>query len=145
MKTMRCPKCLAAMLPDDVDGTRFSVCPACDGVWFDHVQLTTCLERYGRAAIYEQITEASRTSGTRSGMGCPACGNRLLVAVVIGALELDSCPGCSGLFLDKGELALVAGRDLARNVDPDTLEQLGAGIVSVLEALARAIIWGRLP
>ncbi len=45
---------------------------------------------------------------------CPRC-SELLVRRKVGAVEIEGCPGCGGLFLDKGELQALAQRpaDLA--------------------------------
>jgi hypothetical protein len=41
---------------------------------------------------------------------CPRCGTRLAAKQVEG-VEIDECPSCSGIWLDKGELESLSRRD----------------------------------
>lgn len=41
---------------------------------------------------------------------CPACGGQMRLERV-GELEIDRCPDCGGIFLDRGELAALSGRE----------------------------------
>lgn len=52
-------------------------------------------------------------------MTCPACGSRL-VEVERAEILIDACPGCRGVWLDRGELdkILVQERRMAAS-DPD--------------------------
>jgi Zn-finger nucleic acid-binding protein len=40
---------------------------------------------------------------------CPRC-NEILDRLSVASVEIDLCPGCSGIWLDKGELALLRER-----------------------------------
>jgi len=42
-------------------------------------------------------------------MKCPRCKSELIV-VEFDDIELDSCPECGGLWFDRGEMELLAGR-----------------------------------
>ncbi len=41
---------------------------------------------------------------------CPACGGKMRLERV-GELEIDRCPDCGGIFLDRGELEALSGSD----------------------------------
>jgi hypothetical protein len=60
---------------------------------------------------------------------CPACPGSLS-EVMLGAVRVDYCNRCQGIFLDKGELegAVAAVRERDRNTRP---EQVVAAISSV--------------
>ena len=45
-------------------------------------------------------------------MGCPACGTRLLMSERQG-IEIDYCPECRGVWLDRGELDKLVERSAA--------------------------------
>jgi len=47
--------------------------------------------------------EARRTLKDLHFMRCPKCGQELSTTK-LGAVEVDVCPGCHGMFLDDGEL-----------------------------------------
>jgi hypothetical protein len=40
-------------------------------------------------------------------MHCPKCGQTLMVENYAGAVEIDVCPGCRGLWLDANELESI--------------------------------------
>jgi hypothetical protein len=40
---------------------------------------------------------------------CPACG-KVLIVLELDGVEVDSCPGCGGSWLDAGEIELLAER-----------------------------------
>lgn len=54
-------------------------------------------------------------------MNCPLCHNRALVAHHRGGVEIDVCPHCKGVWLDRGELEkLLDGRSPSAPVVPET-------------------------
>jgi hypothetical protein len=55
------------------------------------------------ATELERIRELSR-------MRCPKCGDRL-VAVEHHGVTVEECPSCHGMWLDPGELEMVARRE----------------------------------
>lgn len=65
-------------------------------------------------------------------MQCPVC-PVLLVRLQVGAIELDECPRCLGMWFDKGEMQAFLGARLAtkslsqRFVPPGESELVGAG------------------
>lgn len=58
-------------------------------------------------------------------MICPRCTDRTdLSEVVKQGVTLDTCPSCSGIWLDKGELAKLLGQ--ARNAEAELDRELAA-------------------
>lgn len=53
---------------------------------------------------------AGSTGGERRQLLCPVCGTRMQLERV-GRVELDRCPKCRGIFLDRGELEQISGRN----------------------------------
>ena len=56
-------------------------------------------------------------------MGCPACGESLVVYELEG-VEVDCCAGCAGVWLDRGELGALA--QLAGSPDSALEQRLAA-------------------
>lgn len=70
----------------------------------------------GRGGGEEGASEGStgpsgRAEGTRR-LRCPVCGTEMSIEY-IGKVEIDRCPDCRGIFLDKGELQEIKGRDFS--------------------------------
>ncbi len=61
-------------------------------------------------------------------MKCPRDGNALEPKIYEAKIEIDSCPGCGGMWLDKGELEAIQEtreRDYSRTLGnvPDTVKR----------------------
>ncbi len=59
---------------------------------------------------------------------CPACSSLMFRMTAVG-VEVDGCPGCGGIWLDKGELPKLSA-------DPNVLRSLGNGIRATQPAAA---------
>lgn len=55
----------------------------------------------------QQFTDEVRAAGA---MTCPRCGSTLQERMEHG-VSVDECPNCGGVWLDKGELEALAGRE----------------------------------
>ena len=51
--------------------------------------------------------DAQRVASATSAMTCPRCG-AAMSEVALEHVKIDRCVGCGGVFLDKGELELLA-------------------------------------
>ena len=64
-------------------------------------------------------------------MKCPGCATEMVV-VHVHSVEIDRCPGCGGVLLDKGETQVIDALGLAHVIEsgagspPDTLRTSGA-------------------
>lgn len=59
-------------------------------------------------ALLDKIRRQQESgAGEERGGCCPKCSTRLRQATVRG-VQVDECPGCGGLWLDKGELEAIA-------------------------------------
>ncbi len=54
-----------------------------------------------------------RSSGGPRHLRCPVCGTAMELEY-IGSVEIDRCPDCRGIFLDRGELQQIKGEDFSR-------------------------------
>jgi Zn-finger nucleic acid-binding protein len=102
-----CVKCNSILDRATFQGLEVDLCPKCGGLWLDRGEIT-------RAAKLP-AEELSRLRGLLAGSSgppplptenkapCPACPGSLS-EVMLGAVHVDYCNKCHGLFLDKGEL-----------------------------------------
>ena len=100
---MICPKCGTDELAGGMGafGVEVDRCGSCGGVWLDKGELGVYFKDASKfdAALGEALKTA-KASFRR----CPRCVKDMLAARLEKAgVELDSCPNCSGLWLDKGE------------------------------------------
>lgn len=51
-------------------------------------------------------------------MQCPACTDKTLVMSERQGIEIDYCPGCRGVWLDRGELDKIIERSADQSVAP---------------------------
>jgi Zn-finger nucleic acid-binding protein len=132
-----CVKCNSILDRASFQGLEVDLCPKCGGLWLDRGEIT-------RAATLPEA-ELSRLRGLLVGAGggpppvptvnkapCPACPGSL-AEVVLGAVHVDYCGSCHGIFLDRGELeeALMAVRERERNTTP---RQIVAAAISAVRA-----------
>jgi hypothetical protein len=128
-----CVKCNSILDKATFQGLEVDLCPKCGGLWLDRGEIA-------RAAKLPEA-ELVRLRGLLTGKAgpppvptvavapCPACPGSLS-EVMLGAVRVDYCTRCQGIFLDKGELegAVEAVRLRDRNTSP---EQVVAAISSV--------------
>jgi Zn-finger nucleic acid-binding protein len=94
-----------------VRGTLLDHCVTCNAIWLDGGELES-LERGQRAGA--DTLGAQRRAETESETArvvevldlCPRC-QRGLEITFIGAVAIDRCPHCGGIFFDRGELQTV--------------------------------------
>lgn len=74
-------------------------------------------EREPGAAARAHVPRESRPERK---LRCPVCGTAMVLEY-IGNVEVDRCPDCRGIFLDKGELQQIKGRDYSsfKRSEPD--------------------------
>lgn len=98
-----CPKCKSYMFPGRKKGVQIDCCSNCHGVWLDQGELATI------AQTAKDIPDAEPMSKTQTNFPCPRCGSNLSEQPYPAneRLMIDSCTGCSGVYLDKGELEKI--------------------------------------
>jgi hypothetical protein len=81
-------------------------CPSCRGIWFDAGEMKALLqsESLKRQFLTDiRVRTAHTYSLTTSDRRCPRC-RAVMDRPVVGGITVDVCRGCSGVWLDSGEL-----------------------------------------
>jgi len=111
---MNCPKCHGTLKPVQADATEIDQCDACGGFWFDQAELKFVLTG-GLAKVIDpgaDLFTAARDSFRGS---CPRCDVIMeqVESIAVEGLTYDQCPACSGVWLDRGELAQASDPEAA--------------------------------
>lgn len=111
---MQCPACLNKLTQIDVNGVTLDVCKnGCGGIWFDAFEFKKFDEPHEPAG--EELLNVPRNPNIHvdhsQRIKCPKCKEDIVMMrhffSVKQQVEIDECPGCSGIWLDAGELARV--------------------------------------
>ena len=74
------------------------------------------------------IEGAAMPDGTATTLECPACGaGTTLVAVDRNGVEIDACPRCRGIWLDRGELDKLIQLESEAVDSDDFLSEMSGG------------------
>jgi hypothetical protein len=118
-----CVKCNSILDKATFQGLEVDLCPKCGGLWLDRGEITRAakLPEAELARLRALLTGKSGPPPvpTQNKAPCPACPGSL-AEVVLGAVHVDYCGRCHGIFLDRGELqeAIEAVRERDRNTTP---------------------------
>lgn len=120
-----CPRCAHPLLEFTHQDIRIDECSRCEGIWLDSGEIGPLMEQperllwspelnmkweRGREWI-ENTPGAVKADLFASHRGhCPRCEDPLHVEHMHG-IDVDRCGTCNGVWLDKGELALLAGSE----------------------------------
>ena len=110
---MLCPRCNGSLFTSSKDSVEIEVCTDCGGIWLDADELKTITEQaraevdsHGTPKVEDTVSSVQESSD----MKCPKCNDVSLNAFIYAfdsGVELDRCPQCSGLWLDKSELEQI--------------------------------------
>ncbi len=96
---MICPRCTVPLEWKPGNKTGLNCCPACQGLWLDHAALREARQN----SQADLAGDFSKLPGaTTSDIKCPGDGAAMLT-IKYRDVEVDTCPECKGLWLDKGE------------------------------------------
>ena len=118
---MQCPACSGPLTTHPLGAVTVDACRGgCGGLWFDRLELKRLDDQH--EAIGDSLTDVGdgRAVDHDARRRCPSCdaGHVMMRRLFAPGLELeiDECPGCGGIWLDRGELAAVrsAGGEAAR-------------------------------
>jgi Zn-finger nucleic acid-binding protein len=87
------------MRPFQAGAVELDLCPFCNGIWFDGGELEQVLKKK-LIGTMDPTQQSSRR--------CPACSIAMNPAE-LGALRVEVCTQCKGVFLDDGELVALNG------------------------------------
>lgn len=110
---IKCPRTGEPMLEVEIDGVVVDVSTGCGGVWFDTMEVKKFDEQHEDAGeelirLMEQYHKdfPNEEQRLRCPRGCDAVMMRRFFSPKRN-VELDECPGCGGIWLDPGELAMI--------------------------------------
>lgn len=110
---MKCPKCRTVEMNRElVRQIELDRCPACMGIYFDRGELDTVLaRRVGRE--FESMVLAPDAGRDRDRLvaHCFRCDRDMRPAREPSGVRFDWCPGCGGIYLDRGELSRLQAED----------------------------------
>ena len=106
---MICPKCNIYMESKHYNGFDVNWCYKCEGVWVSKKVLIEILSTMhvnpNDVDFYERLKNVKFHSSSRA---CPDCKLQILSTYIVNNVEVEICPDCNGMYLDKGELKKVA-------------------------------------
>ncbi len=110
---MRCPACGNELTGIEIGEITVDACRnGCGGIWFDQLELNRLDEQHETAG--ESLLDIERDPAVKLDRerrrNCPSCDDMVLSRHFFSPLkeaEIDECPGCAGVWLDVGELALI--------------------------------------
>ena len=108
---MKCSLCSIDLEPVDLGQATplmADKCPSCGGTWLERSKVS----RLGESARADRPQGAalSPTAAAHGILSCPSCAVSLdpLCLIDVEKLVVDRCPECAGLWLDVGELSVLA-------------------------------------
>ncbi|WNG41416.1 hypothetical protein F0U61_52780 [Archangium violaceum] len=102
-RSKTCPGCETAMKPVLAKDVELDCCPKCGGLWFDFGALTQVTRREA----------APELIGGHTSRRCAFCRISLEPALLPGAIPVETCTACRGIYLDAEELEEFAGRPIS--------------------------------
>ena len=107
---MNCPKCRLPFTPVAAGDDVVQQCARCDGVWVTHELLHAMMQAATAAAgIAKKSIGLIESAPRPDSHHCPVCA-AALQRVQLRAIDVERCPVCRGVFLDRGELKTIAQR-----------------------------------
>ncbi len=118
-----CPRCGSELTDREFGSVTLDGCTACGGVWFDYEELTKLTRdpATGLMDVERAFQPAVGGTETIGKMQCPRCAAALYPFSFphTPGVRLDACRQCKGIWLDDGELQLIAERmQAARQTQP---------------------------
>lgn len=110
---MKCPACDGNLVERSVNDIVVDVCDGgCGGIWFDRFELQKVDE--ARESVGEKLLDVkidpATVVDTERRRSCPRCDNLIMMRhffTMQRQIEVDTCPGCAGVWLDAHELGAV--------------------------------------
>lgn len=105
-RAVTCPKCSHQMEEMKFAGIDLDSCPFCMGCWLDAEEVSQMTRSRGNNKLKVELK-----SPNQSELNCPRCRPAQTMKVGphvdIPTLQLDQCPKCGGVWLDRGELTTL--------------------------------------
>jgi Zn-finger nucleic acid-binding protein len=88
---------------DTALGLIIDSCPKCWGIWFDAGEMKGFLQSDSLRRQFLTDLKVDTTGQAGGDRGCPRC-RQSMDCPVVNTITVDVCRGCSGVWLDHGEL-----------------------------------------
>ena len=109
-KIAKCPRCGVELETLTHAGVKGAGCPKCEGVWLSAADLVTAIRLYAADHGVALETIALLEGPARpTELRCPDCPSSLQLIALRG-VDVERCPSCRGVFLDRGEIEAIAKR-----------------------------------
>lgn len=135
---MECPKCHLDLVSRVIESTVVNECRQCEGIWFDKDELRQVKDATDPDLLWMDfdIWNHPEAIAVASGSAtCPRC--RIAMHVLdydSTGVQIDYCDQCSGIWLDKGELAGIIAR-LEQELLEKSLDQYVVATIGEAKAL----------
>lgn len=107
----QCPKCKIELKPKEIGETTIDECLKCKGVWFDEDELRKVKDFTDpdlNWLDFEIWKHEDQFKQKESSLICPNCKtNTKAINYGDTSIEVDYCPDCKGIWLDKGEFKKI--------------------------------------
>lgn len=129
-KTISCPQCDSVMKKIFIPtvGLSVDICAdSCGAIFFDNQEMQKITNSNANTSEIREILDKGdfKTLPKREVIVCPACGQRMQKTILQGFnIEIDTCYGCGGIFLDNGEYDII--RQCVRTQDIEKLKSLNS-------------------
>ena len=109
---MKCSNCSADLEPTNIgQNTKLVVdqCPSCGSIWLEKSKISR-LDESIWVSRPEEAVKLPSSGATHGILMCPTCATSLepICLVDVARLVVDRCPECAGLWLDIGEVSVLA-------------------------------------
>lgn len=110
LKLAKCPHCSVELEPLTESSIKGAGCPKCEGVWLRRADLASAIRSYAADHGVALKTIALLEGPARpNGLRCPECSSSLQ-SIALRGVDVETCPACRGVFLDRGESESIAKR-----------------------------------
>ena len=109
-----CPRCQESLSTTSMGIVEIETCCGCGGMWLDVNELEIVVEKAQSMLNCRELPDLKDIAAPLEEdieMKCPKCIDTSLRAFIYAfdsGIELDKCPLCKGLWLDKSELELLS-------------------------------------
>ena len=108
---MDCPRCQAPMTVKEIGEVRIDECPQCQGMWFDQGEFQAAKDQVDpdlNWLDFDIWKHQDQFQVSTHPLKCPQDGVPMVaLAYHDVGVEIDVCPTCRGVWLDKGEFAKI--------------------------------------
>jgi uncharacterized protein len=105
----KCPSCPEELKEIHYHKQIIDICPGCGGAFFDHGELESIVQIvdiFKNIQLAEDEIDTVSTLEKERILLCPGCSKELTPKEIAGEI-IDVCPGCGGIWLDKGEIVAL--------------------------------------